>query len=125
MSKTKLLIVDDEPDIVDFARRIYEKKGYITFGADDGIKAVEIFKKERPMLCLIDIHMPFSPIDGVETIRRIKAIDKDAVCIVVSRITEQHRVDDSKRAGASAYILKPLDLEVLDKAIAEATNLKR
>ena len=40
----KLLIVDDEPTIVEFTLKIYQKKGFITFGADDGIKAVEIFK---------------------------------------------------------------------------------
>lgn len=120
----KLLIVDDEPTIVEFTQKIYEKKGFITFGADDGIKAVEIFKTERPEVNLIDVHMPFSPIDGVETLRRIKEIDKNACCIMVSRITEKERVEKCRQAGASAYILKPFDLETLDETITEITKIQ-
>lgn len=120
----KLLIVDDEPTIVEFVQKIYQKKGFTTFGATDGIAAVEVFKKERPEVSLIDIHMPFSPIDGVETLRRIKEIDKDAVCIMVTRITEKQKVEESKKFGASAYILKPLELEELDKAISQVTKIK-
>lgn len=122
MSQQKLLIVDDEPTIVEFTQRIYEKKGYVTFGATDGVTAVEIFKKERPEINLIDIHMPYSPIDGVEVLRQIKEIDPKATCIMVSRITEKQKVEDSKKYGASAYILKPLDLDELDKAIAETAK---
>ena len=122
MSQPKLLIVDDEPTIVEFTQKIYEKKGYLTVGATDGVTAVEIFKKERPQINLIDIHMPYSAIDGVEVLRRIKEIDPNAACIMVTRITEKQKVEDSKRYGASAYILKPLDLDELDKAIAEVTK---
>ena len=120
----KLLIVDDEPTIVEYIQKIYQKKGFATFGAADGIAAVEIFQKERPDINLIDIHMPFSPIDGVETLRRIKEIDKDAGCIMVTRITEKQKVEESKKYGASAYILKPLELEELDRAITEVTKIK-
>lgn len=123
-NQPKLLIVDDEPDIVVYTRKIYEKKGFITFGATDGIAAVEIFKKERPQVNLIDIHMPFSPIDGVETLRRIKEIDKEAVCIMVTRITEKPKIEESKKYGANAYLLKPIAIEDLDKAIAEVTKAK-
>ncbi len=120
----KLLIVDDEPTIVEFTQKIYQKQGYTTLGATDGITAVNLYQKERPDVSLIDIHMPFSEIDGVETLRRIKEIDKNAVCIMVTRITEKDKVADSKKYGASAYVLKPLDLEDLDRAIEEALNKK-
>lgn len=120
MRQQKLLVVDDEPTIVEFTQKIYEKKGYTTFGAADGVTAVEIFKKEHPDVNLIDIHMPLSAIDGVEVLRQIKEIDPKAVCIMITRVTEKKKVEDSKRYGASAYILKPLDLDELDKAIAEA-----
>lgn len=120
----KLLIVDDEPTIVEYVQKIYQKKGFTTFGATDGIVAVALFQKERPQVNLIDIHMPFSPIDGVETLRRIKEIDKNAGCIMVTRITEKQKVEESKKYGASAYILKPLELGELDRAITELTKVK-
>ncbi|MFH1338318.1 MAG: response regulator [Candidatus Omnitrophota bacterium] len=119
----KLLIVDDEPAIVDFTQKIYSRKGFTTFGATDGITGVEVFKKERPTVTLIDVHMPYSPIDGVETLRRIKEIDKDAICIMVTRITEKDKVEQSKQLGASAYLLKPFEIEDLDKAISEVAKI--
>lgn len=120
----KLLVVDDEAGIVDFTKKIYARKGFITFGATDGVTAVEIFQKERPQINLIDVHMPFSPIDGIETLRRIKEIDKDAICIMVTRITEKDSVERARQYGASAYVLKPLELEELDKVISETANIK-
>src|SRR3990167_3435891 len=120
----KLLVVDDEEGIVHFTKKIYEHKGFIAFGATDGVTAVEIFQKERPQINLIDVHMPYSPIDGIETLKRIKEIDKNAICIMVTRITEKDKVDAAKRLGASAYVLKPLELEELDKVISEAANIK-
>jgi CheY-like chemotaxis protein len=119
----KLLVVDDEEGIVDYTKKIYSRKGFITFGATDGITAVEIFQKERPQVSLIDVHMPFSPIDGIETLRRIKEIEKDAICIMVTRITEKDTVEQARRYGASAYVLKPLELEELDKVISEVAKI--
>ena len=116
----KLLVVDDEEGIVDYMKKIYDNKGYVTFSATDGAVAVEIFKKERPQISLIDVHMPYSPIDGIETLRQIREIDKDAVCIMVTRITEQDKVEAAKKAGAFAYLLKPLTAGDIDKVINEA-----
>ena len=115
----KLLIVDDESDIVFYTKKIYEKKGFLTFGADNGLAAVEIFKRERPDITLIDIHMPFSPIDGIEVLKRIKEIDKNAVCIMFSRITEKQKIEESKKLGADGYLLKPIGIEDLDRIIYE------
>jgi DNA-binding response OmpR family regulator len=115
----KLLIIDDEFDIVFYARKIYEKKGFLTFGADNGLTAVEIFKREKPDITLIDIHMPFSPIDGIEVLRRIKEIDRNAICIMFSRVTEKQKIEESKKLGADGYLLKPVDIEDLDRIIYE------
>jgi len=120
MSQLKLLVVDDEEGIVRYAQRIYEKQGFITFGATDGVTAVEIFKKEQPDISLIDIHMPYSPIDGIETLRQIKEINKDAVCIMVTRITDKTSIEQARKLGAFHYITKPLGVEDLDKVVNEA-----
>lgn len=120
MSQPKLLIVDDEPHIVEFVQRIYQKKGYITFGATDGITAVDIYKKEQPDFSLIDVHMPFSEIDGIEVLRRIKAINKDAICIMVTRIYDRPVVEEARELGAAHYLPKPFDIEDLDWCIEDA-----
>lgn len=123
MEQLKLLVVDDEPGIVDFIQKIYTRKGFITFGATDGITAVEIYQKEKPHISLIDIHMPYSPIDGVETLKRIREIDKNAVCIMLTRITEKDKVEGSRSYGAFAYLLKPMSSEELDGAINAAKSM--
>lgn len=119
MNQLKLLIVDDEPAIVELTKRYYEKRDFLTFGATDGVAAVEIFQKERPEVNLIDIHMPFSTIDGIEVLKRIKDIDKNANCIMATRIHDEDSIQRAKEMGAKYYIIKPFEAEALDKCIEE------
>lgn len=119
MGQHKLMVVDDEPAIVDFTQKIYQRKGFVTFGATDGITAVDIFRKERPEVSLIDVHMPFSPIDGIEVLRRIKAIDNNAGCIMVTRIHDKKAIEESNRLGALHYLTKPFEIEELEGYVDE------
>ena len=125
MGQFKLLIVDDEQDLVAMVERIYKRQGCLTFGATDGIKAVEIYDKERPDIVFIDIHMPFSPIDGIETLKRIKDINQDANCVMVTRIYEGDSLARTKALGALHYITKPFELEELDKCIEEVKQKQK
>jgi DNA-binding response OmpR family regulator len=125
MDKLKLFIVDDEEGIVEFVKKAYEMKGFITSGATDGITAVEIFEKERPEITLIDIHMPYSPIDGIETLRRIKKIDKDAICLMITCIDEKKQVEEALQLGAFHYIMKPVTIAGMDVDISEAVEAIR
>lgn len=119
MSQLKLLIVDDEPIIVEFVQKIYQEKGFLAFGATDGATAVEIYQKEHPEISFIDVHMPFSPIDGIEVLRRIKALDKNAYCVMVTRIDDKKIIEDARSLGALHYLTKPFEIEDFDKCIAE------
>lgn len=119
MTQLKLLIVDDEPAIVEITKRYYEKRGLLTFGATDGPRAVELFKKEHPHIVLIDIHMPFSPLDGIEVLRQIKEIDNDATCIMATRIHDEESVNRAKALGARYYLIKPFEAEELNQCIEE------
>jgi len=125
MGQFKILIVDDEYGIVFMVEKIYKKRGFIVFGASDGIKAVEIFEKEHPDLIFIDIHMPYSPIDGIETLERIKKIDKNANCVMLTRIYDNMSISQTKRLGALHYITKPFQTEDLDKCINEVQSKLR
>jgi len=122
MGQFKILVVDDEEGIVFLVQKIYQKKGFITFGANDGLTAVEIFQKERPDITFIDIHMPFSPIDGIETLKRIKQIDENANCVMLTRIYDDNSILQTKALGAMHYITKPFEIEDLDKCISEVQD---
>jgi DNA-binding response OmpR family regulator len=122
MGQFKILIVDDERGIVFMIDKIYTKRGFTVFPASDGIQAVEIFEKERPDIAFIDIHMPYSPIDGIETLERIKKIDKNANCVMLTRIYDNISISQTKALGAMHYITKPFQTEDLDKCITEVQS---
>lgn len=115
--KIKVLVVDDEEGIVDFAQKMLVLKGYNAFGAKDSDKALEIFKKENPEICLLDVHLTYSPLDGVEILEEIKKINPKTECIMVSRITDEEKINKAKKLGALDYLLKPVDANDLVAAV--------
>jgi len=121
----RVLVIDDEEGLADFMQRILSLKGYAAFMETDGVGAVNFFKNERPDIVLIDIDLGYSEIDGVEVLKRIKEIDKNAVCIMVTRITDEESVKKSKEYGAMHYLLKPLDSKDIVAAVDEAARVIR
>ncbi|MEI8176634.1 MAG: response regulator [Candidatus Omnitrophota bacterium] len=119
MSTFKLLVVDDEEGIGFFIKKIYEKRGYVVLCATEGIAAVELFTKERPDIVFIDIHMPYSAIDGLEVLKRIKELDAGADCVMITRIDDPETINRSRQLGALHYIPKPFEIEELDACIDE------
>ena len=118
----KVLVLDDEEGIADFMQKILQLRGYTAFMETDGIGAVNFFKAERPDITLIDVDLGYCEIDGVEVLRRIKEVDKEAVCIMVTRITEESSVKKSQELGAMHYLLKPLDSKDVVAAVNEAAQ---
>lgn len=116
----KILVVEDEEDILEITRDILIKKGFAVFTALESEAALAIFDKEKPQICLIDIHMPKSPLDGIALLERIRQKSKATYCIMLTRITEKEKVEEAKRLGANRYVLKPLDYQELLKLIQEA-----
>lgn len=118
----KVLVVDDEEGLADFMCKILELKGYAALMETDGVRAVECFIKERPDIVLIDIALGESEIYGMEVLKKIKDIEKETVCIMVTRITEKATVEKAKALGARHYLLKPLDSKDLMAVVQEAAK---
>ena len=89
--KKKILIVDDEKELCNTLREILAEEGYQAFCAHSGQSALEMIKKEKPDLVLLDIYMP--KMDGIEVLNRVKKIDKK---IVVVMITAYGTLDTAK-----------------------------
>jgi CheY-like chemotaxis protein len=106
-SGKKIMVVDDEPDIVYVVRSILEKAGYEVVGANSGEEALDRLMEENPDLVLLDVMMP--GIDGWETCRRIKEKSKH---ILVAMLTVMAGVADKEKSfrfsGADAHITKPI-----------------
>ena len=104
----KVLLVDDEPDILDLLKYNLEKEGYEVQTALDGVKGVEIAKNFIPDLILLDIMMPKQ--DGVETCRQLKELTELShtfIIFLTARVEEYSEIA-AFETGADDYITKPI-----------------
>jgi two-component system alkaline phosphatase synthesis response regulator PhoP len=109
----KILVVDDESDIIEFISYNLKKEGYDVFTASNGKEALPIAKKVRPDLILLDVMMPI--MDGIETCKQIKAdpdFAKTFVVFLTARAEEYSEIEGFN-VGADDYIAKPIKPKVL------------
>lgn len=107
----KVLIVEDDIDIVELLRLYLESSNYIISAASDGLMALDILKKEKIDIALVDIMMP--KMDGYTLIKEIRKISNIPIIIISAKTTDTDRVLGLK-IGADAYITKPFNpLEVV------------
>jgi two-component system response regulator (stage 0 sporulation protein F) len=118
----KLLIVDDEIDVREFAANFFQKRAIEVITASSGEEAIDIVEKQKPYLILLDIKM--KGMDGVETLKRIKEKDKDAKVIMVTgkEPEEEKAFDKCREYGSLDYIHKPLKLDELEKLVTTILN---
>ena len=104
----KILVVDDESDILELLKYNLSKEGYEVKTANDGIKGVEVAKKFVPDLILLDIMMPKQ--DGVETCRQLREIPEMANSFVIflTARSEEYSEVAAFDMGADDYITKPI-----------------
>ncbi len=109
----KILIVDDEEDILEFLSYNLNKEGYQVFTAADGNTAITLAKKELPHLILLDVMMP--GIDGIETCRELRSLPglEDVIIAFLTARSEDYSHIAGFDAGADDYINKPIKPRVL------------
>jgi DNA-binding response OmpR family regulator len=114
--KQKILLVDDEEDILDFLELILEEQGYDIVKASSGKEALAAAQMHRPDLILLDIMMP--EMDGWEVLKLLKA-DEDLIQTPVAMLTARSEMKDKIQGlqeGAIDYICKPFSTkELTDK----------
>jgi two-component system response regulator (stage 0 sporulation protein F) len=111
----KILTVDDQMGIDSFFYEFFTARNYEVFSAQSGKEALKIVEKERPRIILLDINM--RGMDGIETLKRIRDIDKESAIIMVTGVKDDDTMQKAKELGADDYITKPLSLEYLDKVV--------
>jgi two-component system alkaline phosphatase synthesis response regulator PhoP len=116
--KIKVLVIDDEPDIIDILTYNLNKEGYEVASAEDGIKGVKVATKFQPDIILLDIMMPNQ--DGVETCRQIRENPelKNAFIIFLTARSEEYSEVAAFDVGADDYITKPIKPRALMSRIA-------
>lgn len=119
MSKARILVVDDDPEIVTMLSTRLTKRGYAVTTASDGAQAIALAKKDLPDVILLDVMMPGK--SGWEVARAIKQDPStNAVKIVmVSAIGEKTNELTAPIYGADAHVDKPFEFDHLEGVIAK------
>ena len=111
--QTKILLVDDEPDIIEIIKFNLEKKGYQVFTASDGLEAIKIAEKIIPHLIIMDVMMP--NMDGIEACEQLRKDSKysNTIIMFLSARGEDFSYVAAFEAGADDYVTKPIKPKVL------------
>lgn len=114
----KILIVDDEPNIVMSLEYTFKKNNFEVFIARDGQEALDILKTQFPDVIILDIMMPL--VDGFETMEQIKKNEELNHCKVIflSAKNKESDIEKGMALGADAYLTKPFSL----KKVVEQVN---
>jgi len=114
----KILVIDDEKPTLKMFRLFFDVYGYTVLTAEDGVKGLEAFKKEKPSIVFTDIKMP--GIDGFEVLKRIKEIDPRAQVIIITGHGDADLEGKAFDLHATDFINKPIEKIALDKALRKA-----
>lgn len=124
MGKVNILIIDDEIDLCQSLSEMLkeEEEGYKVSTANSGKKGLAEINEEVPDLVLLDIKMP--QMDGIETLEKIKTIDKDILVIMLTAYQTVETAIKAMKLGAYDYISKPFDYEELKIIINRALKIR-
>ena len=114
----KVLVIDDEKATLTMFRLFLSAYGYTVFIAENGIKGIEIFEKEKPSIVFTDIKMPV--MDGLEVLKKIKGINPDTEVIVITGHGDIDLAVKALNLDATDYINKPIKRTALDVAFLRA-----
>jgi len=111
--ETRILLVDDEPDILEIVGYNLSNEGYQVYTADNGVEAIRLAKKNKPHLIILDVMMPeMDGIEACEKIRKIPELSETLITFLTAR-GEDYSQMAGFDAGADDYITKPIKPKVL------------
>ncbi|MFH1440635.1 MAG: response regulator [Candidatus Omnitrophota bacterium] len=113
----KVLIVDDEVDLLEAIRMRLEACGYEAITAVNGKEAISLIKKKAPDAVILDIMMP--EMDGLETLREIRSFNRELPVFMLSAYGDGERVKETEELGIAGFIYKGTNLS---KNVVELIN---
>lgn len=122
-SQPKLLVVDDEKDVVYSFRRVFEKSDYEIVEAYSGEQAVTMARSQKPDVVIMDIRMP--GMDGIAALREIRRTDPRTPIILMTAYGSTESTIEAMKAGAFDYVLKPFEIEKMRGVVQSAVKISR
>lgn len=109
------MLVDDEKGVCEVDSYYLIKRGYNIITANSAKEAISKVVKEHPQLILLEILMP--EMDGIQTLKEIKDIDKQAIVVVITAVREKFAQERMLHLGAVSYMFKSLDVDLFKRSI--------
>jgi DNA-binding response OmpR family regulator len=116
--KSRVLIVEDNLDLMNTLEEVLIEDGYEVITAQDGAEGIKNNRKNSPDLIILDLKMP--RMDGIETLRRIRKTDKDVIVIILTAYGSSETAREAVDLDVHEYISKPFDSGVMKEAVKEA-----
>ena len=114
----KILVVDDEPDMVSTCVRLLKRLGYDCLTAQNGPEAIQLINDHRPDLVVTDLNLPVG--DGFEVSRHVQQSLPQTPVIVITAYHTPDTVGQAYANGASAYLAKPFSNAAFSEAVQRA-----
>lgn len=111
----KLMIVDDEQDVREFAANFFRKRKIEVLTEGDGKAAIQTIEEQKPDLVLLDVRM--EGMTGVEVLRNLRAKKNNVKVIMVTGVENGDVIGEVQKLGISNYVHKPLVLAELEKIV--------
>ena len=110
-----ILIIDDEPTIGEMVQDYLKLLGFTAFYAENAEKGIEVIKKEKPSMVLLDVLMP--RISGIECLKMIKVVSPETIVVMATAVHDEKTAKQAIEYGAYDYITKPIDFNYLKENV--------
>jgi len=118
ITNKKILIIDDEQDLLDLFKALLEQQGYQVFCAASGVEGILLNEQKKPDLIILDLHMP--EMDGIETLRNIRKTDENVIVVILTGYACPDTIRDAVDLNVSEYLSKPFGNSELLNVIGKA-----
>jgi len=115
VARSKILVIDDERELLVMMKAILEEKGYRVFCAADGPEGIRLNELEDPDLIILDLRMP--GMNGIETLRGIRAADAEVRVIILTGFGSPDSIRDAADLNVNEYLSKPFENEALSQIV--------
>ena len=120
-SKIRILVADDDPDILGYFRAIIKNPRHELYLVPNGVRAIEEAGTHKIDLAFLDINMP--EMDGIETLVRWKKIQPGTQILMISSYTDRNLIREAIEKGADTYLFKPLKrMDIISVAVKSLKN---
>lgn len=117
VGKNKIMVVDDQHWVRTMLQEVLDYSGYTALSASGGVEALELAKKEKPDIALVDMNLP--DIDGINLIIQLKKQNFKLITIAMSGSSERNAIKNAINTGAIGFLVKPFDVFELTTMLEE------